>query len=353
MDTRVRHRRLMTAAAFVVVSAGLWLGKAVVLPVAMSVFVVVMASPFYTAMKHRGVPAWIARIVVMLVALAFVGVLALLCMGVIRGLSNRMTMYETQYAAFQAAFQHSVRRFPALVAQLASLIPAPSTLSGWLQTASQHMLTYLWPAWLLIFLVQDAMEESDAMGERLRSTFHNGARLADNWKQAAGYIRRFMAVRAVEGLVKAAAVWGLLRVLHVDFPTAWALLAFLAIFLPTPIGQPLALAPAAFMAMIGPGVVAMVVILVAYPLMDFAFDELFEPLISESTRISDYQGAVATFYWTLVLGPIGAFLAMPLTVMARALLASFDESRLAAVMMYSEPEPSLAEPRLTPRKEDR
>jgi predicted PurR-regulated permease PerM len=40
-------------------------------------------------------------------------------------------------------------------------------------------------------------------------------------------------------------------------------------------------------------------------------------------------------FWSWVLGPLGMFLSMPLTIMVMLLLESFDETRWAAKLMVA------------------
>lgn len=336
--------RLLTLAALVVVSIGIALGKVVVVPVVLTVFIVIVTAPLYHGLKQWGLPPWVARVVVM--ACVLVGLVGLFAIGaaVLRGLFDRLPLYEAQYGAFRSAFNAYIHQHPSLSNALTGLVPAPNDLIGMMDRGLHTLLSYVWPAWLLVFLVQDALEDADTLPKAVRELLPSGPRLWANWHVSAGFVRRYMGVRALEGGVKAAVVFGLLQVLHVDFPLAWALLAFLSTFLPQSIGQPLALIGPAFMAMIGPGAWATAVFLVAYPLLEWACDELFEPYLDRTVQMSDFQAGVAVFYWTLVLGPLGAFLAVPLTVMVRAFLASFEESWPAAVLMVKESEPPQRDP---------
>lgn len=331
-----RPHRLITLAAFMVVSFGLSKGQLVVVPVVLTVFIIIVAAPFYQGLQRRGLPAWAARALVMVGVLIVMSALFLIGAAVLRGLSVRMPLYEARYGEARAALDALLAHHTAIGKTFVGLVPSPQQLAAFLQQGLQTLLAHAWPAWLLVFLVQDALEDADALPKMVRQYLPSGPRLWENWQRSAGYVRRYMALRSLEGLVKGTFVFGAAWLLGIEFPLAWALVAFLTTFLPQAIGQPLAMLGPALMAMIGPGAWIAVGYVVGYPILEWACDEIFEPYLDASVRISDFQSGVAVFYWTLVLGPLGAFMAVPLTVMVRAFLASFEESWPMAVLMYQE-----------------
>jgi predicted PurR-regulated permease PerM len=244
---------------------------------------------------------------------------------VLHGLYARLPHYEAQYEAVRTSLGAFVALHPTLSKELAELVPAPAEVTKLMQSGLHVLVTHVWPAWLLVFLVQDALGDADALPGAVKRRQPAGPRLWERWQAATAFVRRFMLVRSVQGLVKAALVCGLLWLLGVDMPLAWALVAFLCTFLPQPIGEPLAMIGPVTMALIGPGAWASAVVVVTLPVLGWALDELFESSVSSAVQMSAFQCSVATFVWALVLGPFGAFLAIPLTVLVRAVLASSDE----------------------------
>ena len=92
----------LALAAVVVISVGINLGKVALVPVVLTLAIVIISHPLYRGLKDRGVPAWIARLVVMACAFLAMGGLFLVSGAVLRGLLIRLPLYEVQYQAVRA-----------------------------------------------------------------------------------------------------------------------------------------------------------------------------------------------------------------------------------------------------------
>ncbi|HEY9738246.1 MAG TPA: AI-2E family transporter, partial [Trichocoleus sp.] len=129
----------------------------------------------------------------------------------------------------------------------------------------------------------------------------------------------------------------LLLVLGVDFALLWGVLSFLFNYIPT-IGYVIALVPPVLMALLQFGLVKAIIVFVGYAVINNFFDVVLGPrYLGRGLDLSALVTFLAVILWAWIFGPIGAFLALPLTVMLkRVVLEAYPDSQLFAALMGSD-----------------
>jgi predicted PurR-regulated permease PerM len=87
---------------------------------------------------------------------------------------------------------------------------------------------------------------------------------------------------------------------------------------------------------------------VGFTVINFLVDNVLKPrFVGESLDLSPVVVVLSLVFWGWLLGPVGALLAVPLSIAVKYLLESFDEVRWIAYLMSDrdgEPNPDRAEP---------
>jgi predicted PurR-regulated permease PerM len=132
-------------------------------------------------------------------------------------------------------------------------------------------------------------------------------------------IRGYVAVRSVLGLVAAVLNYLLLLVAGVAHAPLWAVLSFLLSFVPN-IGFALSVVPPVLLALLGNGWGNALVVLVGYLLINTVVDNVIGPrFVARQMKISPLLSFLSVIFWAWLLGPAGAILAVPLTVLIQDL----------------------------------
>ncbi|MGY1793063.1 AI-2E family transporter [Geodermatophilus sp. SYSU D00525] len=139
--------------------------------------------------------------------------------------------------------------------------------------------------------------------------------------------RRYVVVTTVFGLAVAVVDTIALVVLGIPLALLWGLVSFLTNYIPN-IGFFLGLAPPTLLALLvhGPGTALLVV--VVYTVANFVLQSVIQPVVvGDVVRLSVTVTFLSVFVWTVVLGPLGAILAVPLTLFLHAVLVGQDPGR--------------------------
>ncbi|OLT21107.1 hypothetical protein BJF78_08560 [Pseudonocardia sp. CNS-139] len=126
------------------------------------------------------------------------------------------------------------------------------------------------------------------------------------------------------GLIVAVLDTVALLLLGVPLAVTWGLLAFVTNYIPN-IGFVIGLVPPALLALIVGGPQQMVAVIVVYCVLNFVIQSLVQPrFVGDAVGLSVTITFISLVFWTWMLGPLGAILAVPLTLLAKALLVDLD-----------------------------
>ena len=131
-------------------------------------------------------------------------------------------------------------------------------------------------------------------------------------------------------LITGAGISLFLLLLGVDFALLWGVLTFFLSFIPY-IGIVVATIPAVLLAWAEYGPAWAILVIIGVMIANGVAENVVAPkLIGKGLSISPLVVFLSFFFWSWVLGPLGMFLSMPLTVIVLLVLESFDETRWLA-----------------------
>jgi predicted PurR-regulated permease PerM len=129
-----------------------------------------------------------------------------------------------------------------------------------------------------------------------------------------------MVVTTVLGIVQGALNTIALAILQVPAALLWGLLAFLCSFIPN-IGYFFAIIPPLLFGFLVGGWGTVIAIVVIYGLINAIVQSIIQPrVVGQAVSLSQTITFFSVLFWAVVIGPIGAILAIPLTLLAKTLL---------------------------------
>jgi predicted PurR-regulated permease PerM len=154
--------------------------------------------------------------------------------------------------------------------------------------------------------------------------------------------RSYLVVTTVFGGIVAVldgvAVW----ILGVPLALLWALVAFVTNYIPN-VGFIIGLVPPALLALLEGGPRLALLLTAVYVVINFVIQSIIQPkYIGDAVDLSLTLTFLSLVFWGWVLGPIGAILAIPLTLLVKALLVDVDPNSawIATLLTSSRPAPT-------------
>ena len=317
---------LLTLAAAVVAIAGIKFFAGVLGPIFLALMIVMAVDPLMGWLISRGVHRVAAAVTTLLVAYAVVVGLAVSLAIAVAQLATLLPTYTAQFNELVANLQDQLTRWGVEEARLQEALGAVDwgQLVSIVQTVLQGLLSVfsdlLFILALILFMVMDAATFNDrlAQAERARPSLIGALR------GFASGTRRYLIVSSVFGAIVAVLDVIALYFLGVPLPLLWGLLSFITNYIPN-IGFIVGLIPPALLALLQDGVSKMIWVIVLYSAINFIVQSLIQPkFVGDAVGLSVTLTFISLVFWSWVMGALGALLAIPLTLLTKALLIDID-----------------------------
>lgn len=313
---------LLSLAATVVIVAGLRAAHDLVAPAFLALVLTIAIQPVRPWLVERGLPAWAATSAALLGVYLMVLLLALSLVVSVARFATLLTDYEGEFDDLVDGLRDQLADLGVGGREIETVLGSVDLerLAGYagdlLGGVLGAMSSLLFVVTLLFFLSLDAA----LLPARLRRAATHHAPIVSALQSFAWGTRRYLVVSSVFGLIVAAIDTTFLWLLGIPAPLLWGLLAFITNYIPN-IGFVVGLVPPAALALLegGPGLMLLVVGM--YSVVNFVIQSIIQPrYVGDAVGLSGTITFLSLVFWAWVLGAIGALLAVPLTLLAKALL---------------------------------
>jgi AI-2 transport protein TqsA len=331
---RAVNTYLLTAAALVVVIAGMRASAGIMVPFLLAVFVAVISAPLYQGMRRRGLPSALAMLALVLIMLAAM----LLAVGVIERAVGVLSGNLPTYSA--AFFAQTDKILAWLVAHGVELPEAtlregfnPQILLRHAGTVASTLGDVLVTTFIVVLVAIFILLEGSALPDKMRGVHGLSTETWNRLTQILADVRRYMFMKTVMSLLTGVLIALWLLAVGIDFPIALGFLAFALNYIPT-IGSIVAAVPGILLAFVEFGLGTAALTTVAYVVINIGVSNGIEPrYLGGGLGLSPLVVIICVLFWGWVLGPMGMLLAVPLTMSVKIALESDEHTQWLALLM--------------------
>ncbi len=332
--------RILVYSTFIVV---LTVGMREIAPILtiifLSIFIALIFTPIVRWLRRKGIPGGLSVLLVILLFVLIVAILGAMVAKAAFQFGNQIPIYQmnlvefidtltryvpSKYLPSQGDFSlNSILRdvVTVMVALMTSII------NGLVNAGATAGIVILTTA----FLVMDIANTPEKISSELENQSELQMRMSIFGKSLVG----FMVIRAEINLIVATAITVVLLLGGIDFAILWGVLIFLLNYIPY-LGIILASIPPTMLALFkfGPaGAIAVIVVTII--VAGLAENVVFPSLAGKGLKLSPAFLFLALIYWNYVLGAAGVLLSVPLTMVLKIVLESFEETKWLARLMGS------------------
>lgn len=316
---------------------GLHESATILVPLLTAVFITVVSLPIVRFLTDRRVPRWAAVLAAVAVDVAILLALAGLVGGTLNEFYDAVPTYQTRLTELTEqgivwldsfGFQIDPESMSAVVRQVGVMDLVADLFRRVWALGSWTLLVGL----LVLFM----LAEAGTWRHKMAYVLHRPTLDLPRFANAAREVQTYLVVKSGLSMVTGALCGGWVAICGVDFPLLWGLLAFFLNYVPT-LGMFIATIPPVLVALIqfGPG--SALLLLAGYLVINFTLGNLVEPrIMGRALGLSPLVVFLSMVFWYTIWGPVGALLAVPLTMAIKILLASTEDLRWAAVLLGSE-----------------
>jgi predicted PurR-regulated permease PerM len=304
--------------------------------------IVLVASPLLHWFIRKGVPTWLSFVVTLVAILAAFVAFSLVLVVAVDRFAETIPEYAAEVNIMLASIQDTLSSLGINQSDSGSIMSFVDPerilnviggfLGGLIGTVSNFVLILM----LIIFLLLDAFNAPAKLVEAVKA----GNAYLQRYFHTSESLRKYIFITTVVGLATGIldTIWFIL--LGVSFPLLWGILAFLMSYIPT-LGFWLAAIPPTLLALLESGPASAALVFLGVVLINGFAENVVKPkYMGEGLNLSPFMIIFSVIFWAGVLGPLGAILGVPMTLMFKQLvLEADDQNRWIARLMSSKESP--------------
>ena len=328
---------LITIAAFVIVIAGMRAANVLLVPFLLSGFIAIISSPPLFWLKDKGLPTWLALVIVIIIILS----IGLLLAGMI---GSSITAFTRDLPVYDAKIRQHVTSIIAWL-EARGVNTGDLDIMGFLDpgrimklaTAFLNSLRKLLTNGFLVILTALFMLiEALNLPAKLYTILNGNAKSLGTFDRFISNVKNYMAIKTAISLAVGVTVAVWLTVMGVNYPTLWGLLAFLLNYVPN-IGSIIAAVPAILLTFLMFDIFKALIVTIGYLVINVVMGNIIEPkFMGQRLGLSPLVVFLSLLFWGWVLGPVGMLLSVPLTMTAKIALDTKEDTRWLSVLLGPE-----------------
>jgi predicted PurR-regulated permease PerM len=327
---------LVSMAAFVVVVAGMRASADIIVPFLLAAFIAIICTPALDWLGRLGLPKAAAMVTVLLLVVTIgMGLTGLVGSSLTKFTSNLPEYTQRLNGYTQAAENwlngHGV---PIGARDMRSLVDAGSVM----KMAADVFNSFggvLTNAFLIFLTVVFILFETASFAVKLGAVMDDPEDTLARVGNVTDNIKRYLAIKTMTSLLTGGIIGISLTVLGVENAVLWALLAFMLNYVPN-IGSIIAAVPAVLFALVQLGVGGALATAAVFLVVNLVIGSVLEPrFMGRGLGLSTLVVFVSLVFWGWVLGPVGMFLSVPLTMTVKIALGAREDTRWIAVFLGS------------------
>lgn len=324
----------LNVAAFIIIIAGVIYAKSFINLLLMAVFIsIICAQPM----------AWLTRRKVshgLSIAIVLVGVnIVLILIGQLIGRSiGKFTTDAPKYGAqlnemavsvFQSLNEMGLEISTDHLGNMFDMGKVMNTTAGMLGDLGGIMGNSL----IIMFTVVFILLELNAFAVKTIAIVDAPNKSLNYLAKIGNSIRNYLGIKTLVSLVTGFLIWLGLTIIGVQYAGLWALIAFLMNFIPQ-IGSFLAMIPAILFALVQIGFGGAFGTMITFVLVNTVMGSVIEPrVMGQGMGLSTLVVFISLIFWGFVLGTVGMFLSVPLTMTVKIILEQSEKTKWIAILL--------------------
>lgn len=336
LPDRKTHPAVITA-CFIVIIAGIMQAQAMIAQGLMSLFIGIICVQPIRWMESKKVPQGLAIAIVLVAMMSLFFGFGGLIGGSLTSFSKEAPQYadnlkEMGDSMITELNSHGIEISTDEFSNIINPGRVMSMTAGFLGQLGGFMGNALTIFFLVLFLLL----EMDSIVTKIRAVVSDEKDTGEYLGEIMSNIRNYLSIKTLTSLMTGILIWVALLIIGVDYAILWALIAFLLNYIPN-IGSILAALPAVLFSVIQLGPIGALWTTVVFVAVNMAVGNVVEPkMMGKGLGLSTFIIFFALIFWGFVLGTIGMFLSVPLTMIIKIILAHNPKTKSIAVFLGSE-----------------
>lgn len=325
-------------ATSVVIIAGIKIASEVVVILFLAIFIASIFSALLRFLGKKGFPKFISYLLVLSIFLSLTLLLAYIINISIKDFAANLPFYEKklqllveQTINFVAQYGYTIEKDTILdTLNLSSFFGFTTNIIGSVGTFLSKFL-------LIIIGVAFILAESKSFETKLKVIFKYNAKSLEHFNLFSHNIQKYFIVKTSTSFLTGAIIAIMLIIFDVDYPILWGVIAMLFNFVPV-VGSIIAAIPAILISLLNVDLNTTIMLIILYVTINISISNIIEPkLMGKELGLSPLVIFFSLIFWGWILGIVGMFLAVPITMTLKIAFNSNKSTHWLAILMSDLP----------------
>lgn len=321
-------------ASSIVIIAGIKAASEILIILFLAIFISSIFSSLLNFMKKKSIPIFFGYILSFLIFIAFGLLLAYVINISLKDFLLNLPSYENKFhdlvvnlISFVESQGYSVNQNKILEAlNLDSFFAFGTKIIG-------SVGTFLSKFILIIIGVAFILAEAKSFQTKLKVIFQSNARKLEHFNLFSHNIQKYFLVKSFTSFLTGLIITVMLIFFDVDYPILWGVIAALFNFIPV-VGSIIASIPAILLALMNLDINATAYVVILYVVINISISNILEPkLMGKELGLSPLVIFFSLILWGWVLGIVGMFLAVPITMTLKIAFDSNSSTKWLGILM--------------------
>lgn len=332
----------LNIAILIIIIGGLMLAESIVNQILMAFFVSIICARPILWLQGKKVPQSLAIAIVFIAFISiFVGFSELIGSS-LSSFSNDVNKYEANLNKMSASFLHFIDNYGIdLSSGSFSNMFEPTKIMGFTASFLSQLGGFMGNTLTILFLVLFLLMELDSIPIKMSAIVDKSTKSLSYFSTIGNSIRHYLSIKTATSMLTGALIWISLSIVGLDYAILWALIAFLLNYIPN-IGSIIAAIPAILFALIQLGIGGVVWTTIIFVAVNLLIGNVVEPKwMGKGLGLSTFVVFLSLIFWGFVLGAVGMFLSVPLTMTIKIILEQNPRTKGIAILLGTEGEAQL------------
>lgn len=336
------HKIWVSLAAFVIVIAGIKAASSIVIPFLLSIFIATVSAPAIFWLEKLRLPRIFAFLIVLsLVVFMLFGFGYILSTSVDSFLSNT-PQYTAKIMDIVGTFKEILDKFGVEVSKAdLETIFDPSGLLNFAGGFLKSFSNVLSKSFIIFLGVTFMLFETSSLRTKMYLISRQDESDDNPFEKFSQKLNSYLAIKTVISLLTGILVTIGLTIIGVDFALLLGVIVFLLNYIPS-IGSVIAAVPAVLVALVGLDMSSVMWVIALYLSVNIVMGNVIEPrYMGKGLGLSVVVIFFSLIFWGWILGSVGMFLAVPLSMTIKIAFESNPSTQAIAMLLSSVDKDSL------------
>ena len=314
MDHQKVNTALLFTIAVVAVGSVLAITGTIVIPFVIAVMLYFLVAPVVQVLARMHVPRGLSILIVLIMVLAFGFLIGLILYSSVQALLREFPRYQVRFIEILTDL---TTRFE-LPDEVLDQFDLTRTARFYLLSLSGNFMSFVSGLVIVLVFLLFLLLEKPYLKSKLMQALkdHTTRKIAIVFEHINDEIGRYLRVKLLISALTGSIVYVAFNIIGVDFPFVWAILTLLFNFIPN-LGSIMITVLSVLFAVLqfAPDWNPVLATAITMTLSQFTIGNVLDPkLVGQSLNLSPVIILISLLFWGWLWGPIGMFLAVPLTV---------------------------------------